>query len=994
MKKLFLNAEGISKNITLFFQINKPVKLYRYINYNPFKKHTCVFIVFFFLFDYSGLSQMVYTGNANSVYKTRINLTAGIRVRFETKNLSPGSDPIINLLSPEGFGVAANDNGGGGLAAQLNYFPIHTGSYFLVVRSRTMEKKGTADIYRDGVSIADSISFGGWQIALQNLRAGESLQTVKIPGGSNGIPMLFVMSADGISIQQIAATLGSDIALIKLPASIGNRTVIIGTHSQEGLVRLVRNDAGIPNHDLDKDGLGYELENELGTCAVKAGFAKGFDCSQIADARDTDGDGISDGWEVLGRFDMQPFQLLPKWGANPRHKDLFIEVDFMRRTGGENKDHFEGKMSPDVAKNFAAIYGDAFTLNPTLKLFHASILKNPDGISGISVHLDTGVEPLQGDDVTVYGNWGGYNGVDAVRQDGTLCTPETPDQNCRGVAADKNPQAWKDEAWKYNMNKVRYGIFRYALGYSGGGGQCGNTFACAFNFDNADNAAHEWGHTLGMGHSGPYNVTGAVDVNCKPNYKSIMNYAFLYRPRVGFSDGDGMPSLNNAFLKEWNAVSPSNTIYLDVLENEFNYWVDRTNGHVDWNRNGIFEPANEKVKAYANYIPRGSCEFTKYSQFHVGDAQTAATPVLARLKDRINNRERLYVFYPDHGSLKYRSMISTLNCPSPIAEGCDGASWGPEKDAGMAAVGVDVTNDGNSLRVVAVELFGKIMEKRLVLNLNLETWTQAVQIPGSARGEISLLFALTGSYLVYKGLDGFIHYNKLFAGQWQTDQIAHNSNNEPVKTNNTSSAYPSIIQTFLPWKPNAKGLYGLFPDENDKLDMWWYNSTGNYWEKTDVLENPRPGPIYGKPSMAYVPYTTLNENPGRLYMTYLNKPAAGVFYGVIKMRMSYVKVNTASNGTITKEEKVGLDSYFDNSWLSTFAISLFYQWKQDTNLRSVFSIKGSGVDDYKIMFRPKADGINDFEYKNYNDWETIRKNICKQVVNPGGLVVNPIKCSQ
>jgi hypothetical protein len=152
------------------------------------------------------------------------------------------------------------------------------------------------------------------------------------------------------------------------------------------------------------------------------------------------------------------------------------------------------------------------------------------------------------------------------------------------------------------------------------------------------------------------------------------------------------------------------------------------------------------------------------------------------------------------------------------------------------------------------------------------------------------------------------------------------------------------------------------------------------------------GPIYSKPSMAYVPYGQWTENPGRLYMVYLNKPAVGTFYAVIKMRMSYVKVNTDTNGTVTKVEKVGLDSYFDNIWLSTFGISLFYEWKKDTNLRSVFSIKGRGPDDYNIMFRPKADGINDFIMKNYNDWETIRKNICQRVVNPGGTVSNPIKC--
>ncbi len=941
-------------------------------------KYFLLAILFHLLIGNNVKSQgIVLTGTVTTVYETRVNLTAGNRVRFETRNLSPGSDPVINLLSTEGMGVMAVNNGGPDFAEQLNYLPIRTGSYFLIVRSRSMERRGTADIYKDGVLLNSQVSFGGWRVSLQNLRSGEILQTVKLPGCSNGNHKIYILKEDQVGIQTRATSLDSGLALIKLTTAIGNKTVVIGTDFDEGLVRLIRNDAGIPFHDLDNDGLGTELERSAGTCSSRSGRVPGCDCSQIADARDTDGDGISDGWELLGRYDILPFQLLPKWGANPRHKDLFIEVDFMCRNGNENVGP-KVKMPAAVAKRFADIYGDAYTTSSLLKLFHASVLKNPDGITGVSVHLDTGRDSEPGDEVTIYGNWGGYTAVKSTKSDGTECTPGTPADLCKG--SDPNI------VWKTNMESARRGIFRYTLGYTGGGGSTPqNAFACAFNFLDLTNSAHEFGHTLGMGHSGPYDITGVVDVNCKPNYPSIMNYAFLSQPGVGFSDGNGIPALNNSSLKEWNAVSPSNTLYMDVLERVFRYWVDRNNGHVDWNRNGVFEPANQTVKAYANYRPGGDCEFTRYNQFHVSDAQTATTPVLARLKDR------LYIFYANHGSLKYRYTTSSLNCPQPKAEACDNAVWGPEKDAGLASVGVDVMNDGNSLRVVSIELFGKIMERRLSLVLGQENWTQPVQIPGSAKGDPSLSFGLIGSYLLYKGSDDFIHFNKMVAGQWQTSQVAHTINNEPIKTTNTG-AYPAIIQTVLPGGPGfLKSLYGLFPDENGFLDMWRYNSTDNFWEKTDVLENPRPGPISGKPSMAYMPYKAGMENPGRLYMLYLRKPAEGS-NAVIRMRMSYVKVLEGADGTFVREEKIGLDSYFDNSWLTTYGISLFFEQGKDSNVRSVFSIGGQ-TSNYNIMFRPKADAINDFRYINYNDWETIRKNLCQRVVNPGGTVTNPIRCS-
>jgi hypothetical protein len=373
MKKKYLKTFLVTKTIDSFCETKKVMTPYQYYKNKSFQKCIWSFMLFFFLFNYSGMSQMVHTGIVTVVYEIRVNLTALTRVRFEIRNLSSGSDPVINLLSPEGKGVMAANNGGPNFAEQLNYLPIRTGSYFLVVRSRTMQTKGTADLYKDGVSIASGISFGGWQVSLQNLRVGETLQTVKLPEGSNGVPRLYILKPDQIGIQLKAATLGSDIALTKISAATGNRTIVVGTNYDERLLRLVRNDAALKDHDPDKDGLGNELENDLGTCPNRAGFAKGFDCSTIADARDTDGDGISDEWEALGRYDVRPFQLLPKWGADPRHKDLFIEVDFMSRNADE--DHDTSKMPVSVAKDFAAIYGDAYTTKPFTKILPCFCIK-------------------------------------------------------------------------------------------------------------------------------------------------------------------------------------------------------------------------------------------------------------------------------------------------------------------------------------------------------------------------------------------------------------------------------------------------------------------------------------------------------------------------------------------------------------------------------------------------------------------------------------------
>jgi hypothetical protein len=99
------------------------------------------------------------------------------------------------------------------------------------------------------------------------------------------------------------------------------------------------------------------------------------------------------------------------------------------------------------------------------------------------------------------------------------------------------------------------------------------------------------------------------------------------------------------------------------------------------------------------------------------------------------------------------------------------------------------------------------------------------------------------------------------------------------------------------------------------------------------------------------------------------------------------------DGSLQREGKVGLNSPFDNVWYRGWGIDLLYEPGVDTNLRFANAIKSNNSENnFRLVFRPKADGINDFTYVNYNDWETLRPNLCRQVVNPGGLVENPVVC--
>ena len=117
-------------------------------------------------------------------------------------------------------------------------------------------------------------------------------------------------------------------------------------------------DAPVGNdiNDRDGDGLTNEVEKRLGTDPNNP---------------DTDGDGLLDGWEVHGVNGID----LPGKGASPLHKDIFVEMDYMRRDSAANG------LGPNDA-----------VLAAIKKIFVDGPVSNPDGRDGINLHLETGNE--------------------------------------------------------------------------------------------------------------------------------------------------------------------------------------------------------------------------------------------------------------------------------------------------------------------------------------------------------------------------------------------------------------------------------------------------------------------------------------------------------------------------------------------------------------------------------------------------------------------------
>ncbi len=272
-----------------------------------------------------------------------------------------------------------------------------------------------------------------------------------------------------------------------------------------------------------------------------------FDISVKSASGDADGDGLLDGWEQFG-LDADGNGVvdvdLPAMGAKLDHKDLFLELDY--ETG-----------RPPSRDG----------INAMKAAFAAAPVGNPDGTSGITLHVDVGtLIDVSADEAGVTGTCA--NGIDDDG-DGTV---DGGDPNCVYLDASReagfpgncgdnidndgdgqvdgnDPNCLVGEnlgggnalttvgscgldaafytAKQSFFDTKRRWVFHYAIQAatapapgctpSGGEGEIGGNDFVSHNLD-AGTLMHELGHNLNLRHG------GSVDDNCKPNYLSVMNY--------------------------------------------------------------------------------------------------------------------------------------------------------------------------------------------------------------------------------------------------------------------------------------------------------------------------------------------------------------------------------------------------------------------------------------------------------------------------------------
>ncbi|PKN56488.1 MAG: hypothetical protein CVU56_15795 [Deltaproteobacteria bacterium HGW-Deltaproteobacteria-14] len=343
---------------------------------------------------------------------------------IQTSGSAGATDPVLHLLRDNGDGtftqMAYSDNWSG-VEARISYTnaSLAYSRFLLVLRAKTYAASGTCNLLKSGRSYRSGVPVGGNMVTASAFifNTGDELRTVHVPGGSVAPALLKFSTSAGDMISGVG--LGNGVGGSSVLSLAGTELhFLVGTPwlrdgaayltPRAGAANVMSNDVA---SDTDGDGIGNALEATLGLCAGTSG------CPNAADGhgRDTDRDGLSDGEEVWGvggtltdGIDDLPFA---RWGANPKKKDVFLEVDYLTGIGGVLgtntnpfqwlRDHPTGYLgnwqgSPEDWFDHAS---EPFEAGPN------SHLHNPDSSDGVAIHLDVGVAPTNPANESEFGDW-------------------------------------------------------------------------------------------------------------------------------------------------------------------------------------------------------------------------------------------------------------------------------------------------------------------------------------------------------------------------------------------------------------------------------------------------------------------------------------------------------------------------------------------------------------------------------------------------------------
>jgi hypothetical protein len=338
-------------------------------------------------------------------------------------------------------------------------------------------------------------------------------------------------------------------------------------------------------------------------------------------------------------------------------------------------------------------------------------------------------------------------------------------------------------------------------------------------------------------------------------------------------------------------------------------------------------------------------------------------------------------------SVRYVSSTDSFDCPVGTAAcgSFGGYTTGPlDATRGVDATVVTDAGGGQALLVTAVNNIGWSYS---ALVRNDGSWSTPVWtgIWGLTAGEPALEALPDGrALLVFRQDDGTMLYGVFrydgTEGSWERWGPAMSCVGGNNLTQSTSVSPGLAPVRFIGLAPK---VWGLFTNTGGTLELKSFDADGLCFRDAELplTSSWRPA---GRPSGAWVADAT-NAFGGKLVIAGMDENADPTIRHLTQL-WSYVD---RADG----ELKVGIPSGFDSGWARAYGIDLWHA-PGEGNLRAVWSLSpttspGNGT---RLLFYPRADGINDFEQVNYNDWSALRYAICKNVVNPWGNASNPIAC--
>ena len=314
---------------------------------------------------------------------------------------------------------------------------------------------------------------------------------------------------------------------------------------------------------------------------------------------DTDGDGIPDCWETTGipiKKANGDVLTVPLAGADPQHKDIFVEVDYM-----------QGQRPVDGA------------LFDVVGAFARAPVVNPDGSAGVNLHTIVDDSETIPDIVSLgflprnlntrpVDFWTLKSGDPHLPCDGNFgSAADHSSPNCALILAAKQlvyhyalfgdgalNEATNAPSGRGGVSEEGGNDLNITLGQWS---QEGIAAATGLRSSVARTFMHELGHNLGLDHGGDQ-IEPTVDDpthshNCKPNYLSVMNYVYADRvagltPNLPLDySRAALPTLNQDQLDEQMGIG-------GPPEWQVLYGVGGTlhaapaDGPVDWNGDKIF----------------------------------------------------------------------------------------------------------------------------------------------------------------------------------------------------------------------------------------------------------------------------------------------------------------------------------------------------------------------------------------------------------------------